>query len=135
MTWASESDMNDGIDKMSESADQEDGVSSAGLSDEGNASLVGFGETASSTVSGPISTGGRGTTTSSAMKRQMMQTMQQAGSPMEGVEDGNSGPAGHEQAQRIVGDLMDQGESRTQQPMGEAGKGKGLGEFYFEGNH
>ncbi|KAL8642263.1 MAG: hypothetical protein Q9228_001029 [Teloschistes exilis] len=50
MTWASGSD-----DKMSD--DPEDGVSStAGLSDEGNASLVGFGEGASSTVSGPIST-------------------------------------------------------------------------------
>jgi hypothetical protein len=46
-------------DKMSE--DQDDGVSSsAGLSDEGNASLVGFGEGASSTISGPISSlGGR----------------------------------------------------------------------------
>ncbi|KAL8662575.1 MAG: hypothetical protein Q9202_004627 [Teloschistes flavicans] len=53
MTWASGSD-----DKMSE--DPEDGVSStAGLSDEGNASLVGFGEGASSTVSGPISTSAR----------------------------------------------------------------------------
>ena len=56
-TWASESDMYD-ADKMSE--DQDDGVSSsAGLSDEGNASLVGFGEGASSTMSGPISTSGR----------------------------------------------------------------------------
>lgn len=41
-------------DKMSE--DPDDGVSSsAGLSDEGNASLVGFGEAASSTISGPVS--------------------------------------------------------------------------------
>ncbi|MCJ1311001.1 hypothetical protein MMC25_004671 [Agyrium rufum] len=52
-TWASGSDAYDG-DKMSE--DQDDGEgSSAGLSDEGNASLVGFGEGAESTVSGPIS--------------------------------------------------------------------------------
>ncbi len=57
-TWASGSDMYE-ADKMSE--DQDDGVSSsAGLSDEGNASLVGFGEGASSTISGPISSvGGR----------------------------------------------------------------------------
>ncbi|KAI9870841.1 MAG: hypothetical protein M1830_003724 [Pleopsidium flavum] len=57
-TWASGSDVYD-ADKMSE--DQDDGVSSsAGLSDEGNASLVGFGEGASSTISGPISSvGGR----------------------------------------------------------------------------
>jgi hypothetical protein len=53
-TWASVS-VGDDTDKMSE--DQDDGASSAGgLSDEGNASLVGFGEGASSTVSGPIST-------------------------------------------------------------------------------
>jgi len=52
-TWASEMDY-DG-DKMSE--DQDDGVSSVGgLSDEDKASLVGFGEGAGSTVSGPVST-------------------------------------------------------------------------------
>ena len=45
-------------DKMSE--DQDDGASScAGLSDEGNGSLVGFGEAASSTISGPVSSSGR----------------------------------------------------------------------------
>lgn len=57
-TWASGSDVYE-ADKMSE--DPDDGVSSsAGLSDEGNASLVGFGEGASSTISGPISSiGGR----------------------------------------------------------------------------
>jgi hypothetical protein len=53
-TWASAS-VGDDIDKMSE--DQDDGASSTGeMSDEGNASLVGFGEGASSTISGPIST-------------------------------------------------------------------------------
>lgn len=82
MTWASESDVNE-ADKMSE--DQEDGVSSAGLSDEGNTSLVGFGETASN-VSGPTSSSGRGLGMSSALKRHMMQ-QQTVGSPMEGVED------------------------------------------------
>lgn len=56
-TWASGSDVYE-ADKMSE--DQDDGVSSsAGLSDEGNASLVGFGEGASSTISGPISSVGQ----------------------------------------------------------------------------
>ncbi|MCJ1318636.1 hypothetical protein MMC15_003966 [Xylographa vitiligo] len=50
-TWADGSDVYD-ADKMSE--DQDDGISSAGLSDEGNASLVGFGE-AASTTSGPVS--------------------------------------------------------------------------------
>lgn len=54
-TWASGSDANDAItDKMS---DQDmDASSTGGFSDEGNASLVGFGEGASSTVSGPTST-------------------------------------------------------------------------------
>lgn len=52
-TWASGSDIYD--DKMSE--DQNDDISSTGgFSDEGNASLVGFGEGASSTISGPTST-------------------------------------------------------------------------------
>ena len=53
-TWASGSVDYD-ADKMSE--DQDDGVSSAGgFSDEDKASLVGFGEGANSTVSGPVST-------------------------------------------------------------------------------
>ncbi|KAJ5613517.1 hypothetical protein N7528_007171 [Penicillium herquei] len=52
-TWASGSDAFD-ADKMSE--DPDDGVSSVGnISDEGNASLVGFGEGANSTISGPTS--------------------------------------------------------------------------------
>lgn len=55
-TWASGSDMCE-ADKMSE--DQDDGASSSGdMSDDGNASLVDFGEAASSTVSGPVSRGG-----------------------------------------------------------------------------
>lgn len=53
-TWASGSVDYD-ADKMSE--DQDDGVSSVGgFSDEDKASLVGFGEGAGSTVSGPVST-------------------------------------------------------------------------------
>lgn len=53
-TWASES-MDYDADKMSE--DPDDGVSSVGgFSDEDKASLVGFGEGAGSTVSGPVST-------------------------------------------------------------------------------
>ncbi|EQL36648.1 hypothetical protein BDFG_02010 [Blastomyces dermatitidis ATCC 26199] len=51
-TWASGSDNLD-QDRLGD----DDGVSSlGGLSDEGNSSLVGFGEGASSTVSGPVST-------------------------------------------------------------------------------
>ncbi|OJD12852.1 hypothetical protein AJ78_06615 [Emergomyces pasteurianus Ep9510] len=51
-TWASGSDSID-QDRLGD----DDGVSSVGgLSDEGNSSLVGFGEGASSTVSGPVST-------------------------------------------------------------------------------
>ena len=55
-TWASGSVDYD-ADKMSESQDPDDGQSSVGgMSDEDKASLVGFGEGAGSTVSGPIST-------------------------------------------------------------------------------
>lgn len=56
-TWASGSDMYDNGDKMSEDQDMMDTSSTGGFSDEGNASLVGFGEGAGSTVSGPISSG------------------------------------------------------------------------------
>lgn len=52
-TWASGSDAYDATDKMSE--DQDMDTSSDGGFSEGNASLVGFGEGASSTVSGPVS--------------------------------------------------------------------------------
>ncbi|MCJ1457954.1 hypothetical protein MMC28_008323 [Mycoblastus sanguinarius] len=88
-TWANDSSF-DEADKMSE--DQDDGISSAGLSDEGNASLVGFGEGASSTVSGPTSTSGRvglggkdnggvGSQPSTRKHRR------DSGSPMQGIED------------------------------------------------
>ena len=64
-TWASGSASDLG-DRMSEGPDPEqegelgDGVSSVGLSDGGDQSLVGFGEGAGSTVSGPTSGGGGG---------------------------------------------------------------------------
>ncbi|KAJ5110800.1 hypothetical protein N7532_001335 [Penicillium argentinense] len=56
-TWASGSDAFD-ADKMSEDPDHDDAisnVSTSNISDEGNASLVGFGEGANSTISGPTS--------------------------------------------------------------------------------
>ncbi|KAI4155190.1 MAG: hypothetical protein LQ341_000223 [Variospora aurantia] len=88
-TWASGSDVHD-ADKMSE--DQEDGASStAGLSDEGNASLVGFGEGASSTVSGPVSTSARvapGSRVVGAVGSPLAGKfgMRDSGSPMQGVQ-------------------------------------------------
>ena len=76
------------------SEDQDDGLSSAGMSDEGNASLVGFGEGAGSTVSGPTSTS---TSTSTKWKEAAgagvgsptsgRQQKKEGGSPMEGVEN------------------------------------------------
>ena len=82
-TWASGSDVGD---RMSE--DQDDGLSSAGMSDEGNASLVGFGEGAGSTTSGPTSSSGKwresaGAGISPASGKQQRRD----GSPMEGVEN------------------------------------------------
>ncbi|KAK1146654.1 hypothetical protein N8T08_002727 [Aspergillus melleus] len=59
-TWASSSDAPD-VDKMSE--DPDDGTSSVGNISEGDASLVGFGEGAS-TISGPISHSGLNRTVS-----------------------------------------------------------------------
>ncbi|CAL8577919.1 hypothetical protein XPA_003729 [Xanthoria parietina] len=88
-TWASSSEVHEG-DKISERS--EDDSSMAGLSDEGNASLVGFGEGASSTVSGPVSTSTRiaqgaravGGVGSPLAGRQ--HSTRDSGSPMQGVE-------------------------------------------------
>lgn len=86
MTWASGSDMCE-ADKMSE--DQDDGVSSsAGLSDEGNASLVDFGEAANSTVSGPISRGGKIRNASGIGNPLITKPSSvDEGSPMQGVQE------------------------------------------------
>lgn len=115
-TWASGSDVYD-ADKMSE--DQDDGVSSsAGLSDEGNASLVGFGEGASSTISGPISTSGRMNAVaggrlssnmgSSSVAKGGYQPMD-GGSPMQGVQTEKSKMTGQETAERILRDRLNEG--------------------------
>ncbi|KAF7715625.1 Uncharacterized protein PECH_002465 [Penicillium ucsense] len=53
-TWASSSEAFS-ADKMSEDIDADDRDSVGNISDEGNASLVGFGEGANSTISGPVS--------------------------------------------------------------------------------
>ena len=88
-TWASGSEVYD-ADKMSE--DHDDGVSSTGMSDEGNANnLVGFGETASSTVSGPISTPlrtptGQRPAALAGSPPVDKQHRREEGSPMEGVQ-------------------------------------------------
>lgn len=68
-TWASGSgsEPTDATDKMSTSEDMETG-SDGGASDE-NASLVGFGEGASSTMSGPVSSATPGATRSSQRQR------------------------------------------------------------------
>ena len=81
-----ESDTYD-ADKMSE--DQDDGVSSnAGMSDEGNASLVGFGETASSTVSGPAR--GAAGALASGSPTMLKQGRHNSASPMQGVHENHS---------------------------------------------
>ena len=111
-TWASGSDVYD-ADKMSE--DQDDGLSSAGLSDEGNASLVGFGEGASSTASGPISSSartiaartGNGMGSPSASRVTGYLPME-GGSPMQGVQVEKSRMTGQETSERIVRERLDE---------------------------
>ena len=82
---------------MSEDQDDVgDSISSAGMSEEGNASLVGFGEGAGSTVSGPTSSTGKNLwkdkerESSGLMSPATALRMQKAegseGNPMEGVE-------------------------------------------------
>ena len=95
-TWASGSVDND-ADKMSEGDDE---MSSAtGLSEEGNGSLVGFGEGASSTISGPVSTPtvrgaarqGGGLASPTLPKASALPSYLQhpAGSPMSGLPPGS----------------------------------------------
>ena len=142
-------------DKMSEEPD--DGVSSsAGLSDEGNASLVGFGEAASSTISGPTSrrmnAGARGSGSPTTLK-------QGSASPMQGVQEANpamlDGVAhgqnnvdttsrvggdrvedvsmtGREHAEAVTRERLDEGD-RSRRILGSPEDDKGLGKFYFEG--
>lgn len=93
------------------SEDPDDGVSSAGLSDEGNASLVGFGEGAGSTVSGPVSTSARAAAAKGygpgpGSPMQGIQTERARGHEGAGYAGGwqgrNANMTGQETAERIV---------------------------------
>ena len=150
-TWASGSDV---TDKMSE--DPDDGVSSSGgLSDEGNASLVGFGEAASSTISGPTS----GRMARGAMGGHLATPRQDrpgSGSPMEGIQETNPtmldgvAHAGEtvettshtgenymraartsELADAMSQERLEEGE-RNKRALGSPEDEKPLGKFYFE---
>lgn len=88
-TWASGSDAFDTTDKMSEDQDI-DASSTGGFSDEGNASLVGFGETASSTVSGPASA----TSGARTPQRQSLQPPRSSGVPVPSRDSGSMPMAG-----------------------------------------
>lgn len=156
-TWASGSDMYD-ADKMSE--DPDDGVSSsAGLSDEGNASLVGFGEAASSTISGPVSGSGRVGATARGGGGSPTTLKQGSASPMQGIQETNPamldgvaygrdtidtttrgvrnntrnvGMTGHEQAEANMKERLDDGDRHTR-ALESPEDYKGLGQFYSEG--
>ncbi|KAI4174541.1 MAG: hypothetical protein LQ343_002298 [Gyalolechia ehrenbergii] len=157
-TWASSSDVHD-ADKMSE--DPEDASSTAGLSEEGNASLVGFGEGASSTVSGPVSTSTRmasGARAAGGVGSPLAgkHGMRDSGSPMQGVQvedakmlDGmtydrdvvdttprrglrDTAMTGREQTEHMTGDRLHSAETEGKQALGSPRDGKGLGKFSFE---
>lgn len=153
MTWASGSDLND-TDKMSDNNDNnDDGVSSTGMSDEGNASLVGFGEAAESNASGPTSTTGRIPSITNGALGYGKHHKRQSSSPMEGVEvqrppagtagktaPGSSNSGGRdvtmsrpEDAEKIVGDKSYGGKPDNSRPFGSPDQANGLGKFYFEG--
>jgi len=123
-----------------------------GMSDEGNASLVGFGEGAGSTVSGPTYTrsrasqiqaagGGIGSpasTATSAMEQRRDARM------MDGIADDTasgyvdtttrspvpSRGSGVAAAERLVRERLDEGEGKR--PTMSAPEEAGLGKFYFE---
>ena len=116
--WANESVDYTDADKMSE--DQDDGISStSGLRDEeDNASLVGFGEGASSTMSGPIST--------AAARAQARHNIlnRQSGTPMSGVV--SIGAGGSQDPRMMDGmsydrDIVDTS-MQSAQPLGPQGQ-------------
>ena len=148
----------DSADKMSEEAD--DGVSSAAFSDDGSASLVGFGEAASSTLSGPISTTSRPPrTVKTSFIKPKRQQSERSGSPMEDIEepgqaagdslassfnhakstpkikaDGSmmSSFGAQEQAERIIDETMHDMEGNV---LGSSSQARDLGRFSFEDKH
>ena len=157
-TWASGSDAFDQTDKMSEDQDM-DASSTGGFSDEGNASLVGFGETASSTVSGPasgnrtpqrsslqpprssgVTHGSRDSGTfpvvGSTAPRQdarMIDGMTYDSSFTDSAASGPRPPAGVDSAHRIVNDHMDTSMDGGMSTTGPSRSGpKELGKFGFE---
>lgn len=135
-TWADSSDFYD-PDKMSE--DPDDISSTGGFSDEGNASLVGFGEGANSTVSGPISTAAaraqaaRQNSLSSTSRGPSLPSHVHQGSPMSGVAStptppGSADPRymdGVSYDQNVI-DTTTQGPIPTDTPQGRGGYDDGL---------
>jgi hypothetical protein len=100
-------DMIDERDQYSMMEQSEDGD---GMSDEGNASLVGFGEGAGSTMSGPTYT----------RNRASLGGISSTGMSADAVE-------------RIVRERLDEGEKKGQPTMG-APEEVGVGKFYSEEN-
>jgi hypothetical protein len=115
-----------------------------GMSD-GNASLVGFGEGAGSTISGPTYGGAinRSNVASpvSGNRSSGLQNLTDGASPSidsavnEGRRDGRTSAAGEETseevAERIVRERLDEGEGKR--PVLGTPDERGLGKFYFEG--
>lgn len=140
-TWASEGDANEANDKMS---DQDmDASSTGGFSDEGNASLVGFGEGASSTVSGPTSTAGTriGQRPGQVSRGSAVGNIARESSsvPMSGVTHtgvglaSSSGGEGATAAERILRHNFDASSGGAMGRPGERQDGqKELGKFSFE---
>ncbi|KAL2853861.1 hypothetical protein BJY01DRAFT_205935 [Aspergillus pseudoustus] len=109
-TWASGSDAFD-ADKMSE--DPDDGVSSVGnISDEGDASLVGFGEGAS-TMSGPISHPGINRTSSSGRPTSI-------GSPSRGRANPMASYSPHHGEGTVLQSTLAESASATPEPTQDA---------------
>lgn len=84
-TWTSEMDQDADTDKMSE--DHDEVSSNGGFSDEDKASLVGWGEGAGSTVSGPVSTANTRiwAAKNNAQRPPPIQSLSGASTPMSGL--------------------------------------------------
>jgi hypothetical protein len=122
-TWASGSDVYD-ADRMSDN--QDDGLSSTGMSDEGNASLVGFGEAAGG-IDGPGASRLNPASRNSPTALKPAAFPRTGGDPMQGVvgdarglpQSRHANMTGQETADRIVRERRGHGEDPTRSAMEE----------------
>ena len=115
----------DSTGKMSE--DAEDNASSAGMSDDGDVSLVGFGEAASSSHYGQTPSAWKMSSSNSAFPSKTQNSLRQ--DSLMDTHSSSGGLYGGQEAEKIIGETMRHADGTVL----EGADGKALGTFAFEG--